>query len=306
MGEEREIIAVNVELGCDERCEDCERFFECESEKKWEIYHRRRMALARERLKNIRWKIAVASGKGGVGKSTVTANLAMGFALKGYKVGVLDHDFDGASIPTLLGTRGKRLTLGENGINPVKGLKDIAIVSTGLLPQGEEVLTWFHDMRRNATEEFLADVNWGKLDILLIDLPPGTSSDAVNLLQYIPDLDTVVVVTVPSELSQNVARKSILLARKAGAHVAGIVENMSGAICPHCKNVVDFLQKGGGEKIARELGVPLLERIPMEVEVSKASDEGIPVVFKYPESEAAKRYMDLVEKLEEILKKGAA
>jgi len=302
--EEREIIAINVDLTCDEKCEECEKFFDCKNPKKWEIYKRRRMARAREVMRNIRWKIAVASGKGGVGKSFVTANLAAAWAMKGYKVSVLDHDFDGPCIPKLLGMTGKRLTLSEKGIVPATGPLGITVVSMGLIMGGDEVLTWFHDMRRSATEEFLAHVDWGQRDILLVDLPPGTSSDAVNLLQYIPDLAGVVVVTVPTDVSQGVARKTILLAAKAGTRIFGVVENMSGYVCPKCGEVSYVFLKGGGERIAEELGVPFLGAIPLDQKISEASDRGVPFVYAYPETPGAKVFFSIRDKIEEMIEKG--
>ena len=300
---EVEIMAINVDLSCDGHCESCEKFFECENPKKWDMFKRRRMGVAREKMSKIQHKIAIVGGKGGVGKSITTTNLGMALALKGKRVSILDQDFDGASIPKMLGLMGKRLTLSERGIEPVEGYMGIQVISTGLILADEEVLTWFHDMRRNATEEFISHVNYGERDYLLIDLPPGTSSDSVNMMQYIPDLDGAVVVTIPSEVSQNVAKKACLLCIKAGVKIFGVIENMSGYVCPNCGAVVDILRRGGGEKLAKELDVPFFGRIPLDPRLSESCDRGEPFVKLYPDSPATKAMLKVVEAMEEAIEK---
>jgi ATP-binding protein involved in chromosome partitioning len=293
----REILAVNVDLGCDRVCERCEKFFDCNLPYKKDIFSRRRMSMARQRLSTIKYKIAVVGGKGGVGKTLTAVNLATALAMKGRKVSILDQDFDGPCVPKMLGVS-SRLLMGDNGIKPAEAILGIQVVSTGLILEADEVLTWYHDMRRNATEEFLSHVEYGERDYLLVDMPPGTSSDAANLLQYIPDLAGAVVVTVPSEVSQGVARKASLLCRKAGCEVFGIVENMSGFVCPHCSNEVYILQKGGGEALAEELGVPFLGRIPLDPKLSYCSDLGIPFVYQHPESPASKAMVRVADNIE--------
>lgn len=300
-GKLRDVIKVNVDLHCDYRCEDCEKFFECTDDKKWEIYKRRRMAKAHETMSKIKHKIAVLAGKGGVGKSTVTANLATALAMKGRRVCVLDHDFDGPCIPKMFGLLGKRLQIGSNGIVPVEALLGMKVVSTGLIMGQDEILTWFHDMRRSATEEFLAHVDYGEQDYLLVDLPPGTSSDTVNLMQYIPDLAGAVLVTVPSEVSQDVARKAALLCIKAGVKVFGVIENMSGTACPRCGEIFYVLQKGGGEKLAEELGVPFFGAIPLDPRLSECADMGVPFVYKYPDTPVAAAYRSVIDNIEKEL-----
>lgn len=298
---EAEILRVQVDQSCDFVCEECERFFECKAEEKQKIFDRRRMDLVKTAMAKVRRKIAVVGGKGGVGKSITTANLAIALALKGRKVCILDQDFDGPCIPKMLGLVGKRLKLGANGIVPVEGALGIKVVSMGSILQDEEVLTWFHDMRRNATEEFLCHVDYGENDYLFIDLPPGTSSDSVNTMQYIPDLSGAVVVTIPSEVSQGIAKKATLLCLKAGVRVLGVIENMSGFVCSHCGMTTDILRSGGGEKLAREMGVPFLGRIPLDPRLAEASDEGVPFVIRHPDSEAAKRMIAIAEGIEVVL-----
>lgn len=295
---EREILAINVDMSCTLRCENCERFFDCRSPAKMEIYQRRRMNQAKSAMTNIKNKVAVVGGKGGVGKSIMTSNLAVALAMRGRKVSILDQDFDGATIPKMLGVHGHRLKIGDNGIIPVEGFLGIEVVSMGSILTNEEVLTWFHEMRRSATEEFVCHVNYGERDYLLVDMPPGTSSDAINLMEYIPDLVGAVVVTIPSEVSQNVARKATILCNKAGVRVFGIIENMSGYVCPNCGERVNILRTGGGEKLAQEMGVPFLGRIPMDPRLSECSDEGVPFVHKYPQSEAAIDLNRIVDQIE--------
>lgn len=300
---EREIVGFNIQLKCDHKCEECERFFECRDIAKERIYRRRRMAKAVETMAKIRHKVAISGGKGGVGKSMVTANLAAALAKLGRKVSILDQDFDGSTIPKMFGIQGKqRLKIGERGIIPAKTEQGIDIVSLVLAVRSEDdVITMFHEMRRGTTEEFLANVDYGERDYLLIDLPPGTSSDACNLLQYIPDIDGTITVTVPSAVSQLAARKATILSAKAGCRVLGIIENMSGYVCGECGHQYDLMQRGGGEALAKELGVPFLGRIPLHPELSKASDVGIPFVIMFPENPASRVMMDIAHKLEEIL-----
>lgn len=302
----REVVSINVELRCDHKCENCERFFDCRDEMKWKIYRRRRMAQAVKKMANIKHKITVSGGKGGVGKSTVSVNLATAFAMMGRKVTILDQDFDGSTIPRMLGIQGiKKLRYGPQGIIPAEDTLGLGmqIISMALV-YPDDVITMFHEMRRGTTEEFLANVNYGERDYLIVDLPPGTSSDACNLLQYIPDLDGTITVTVPPAVSQLAARKATLLSAKAGSKVLGIIENMSGYICGKCGKEFDLMKKGGGEALAEELGVPFLGRLPLHPEVAEASDEGVPFVYKYPNNPVSKKMMEIAERLEkEILQK---
>jgi ATP-binding protein involved in chromosome partitioning len=283
----RELQAVNVSMSCDLVCERCERFFECQAPQKQDIYKRGRMGKARQNMERIRFKVAVVGGKGGVGKSTLTANLACALARDGCLVSVLDQDFDGPTMPRMLGVADKKMLVSERGIQPVEGILGIQVISTGCVVGSDEVLTWFHDMRRSATEEFLAHVDYGKRDYLLIDLPPGTSSDSVNLIQFIPDLDGTIIITVPSDVSQVVARKAALLCVKAGVPILGVVENMSGFVCPDCGRIVNIFRRGGGEKLAQSLDVPFLGEIPLDAKLSDSADNGRPYVVDYPESPAA-------------------
>ncbi len=298
---EKELVQLNVDLSCEFKCERCEKFYECDSPKKWDVYKRRRMGKALQAMNRIKYKIAVAGGKGGVGKSTVTANLACALAMMGRKVSVLDQDFDGATIPKMFGVMGKKLLLGANGLIPVEGLLGIQILSMGSLIREKEVVTMFHEMRRATTEEFLAHVDYGERDYLIVDFPPGTSSDAANLMQYIPDLDGTIIVTISPYVSQLAARRACLMSVKTGVQVLGIVENMSGCTCDRCGKPFDVLAPGGGRRLAQELNIPFLQSLDLNAEVSQACDEGIPFVYKYPENIVSKKVVDMADRLEKIL-----
>jgi ATP-binding protein involved in chromosome partitioning len=178
------------------------------------------------------------------------------------------------------------------------------VVSMGLILDEDEVLTWFHDMKRNATEELLCHVLYGERDYLIIDVPAGTSSDTVNLIQYIPELDGATVVTVPSEVSQAVAWKAVTLCQKAKVKVFGLFENQGTYICSQCGEKEDIFQAGGGEKLASKLNIPFLGSIPLSAQIAECSDEGIPFVYKYPESEGAKVIMKAVDLIEEQIWRG--
>lgn len=302
MKEEREILGINVMMRCDYKCEDCEKFFDCSDPMREKMFRRRRMGTAIRKMSNIKHKIAISGGKGGVGKSLTTCELAAALAMLGKRVTILDQDLDGSTVPKMFGIQGKKqLAYGSRGLIPATdelGL-GIQIVSLGLI-YPDDVITLFHQMRRGITEEFVAGVDYGERDYLLVDLPPGTSSDACNLLQYIPDLDGTITVTIPPLVSQLAARKATILAAKAGAKVLGIIENMSGYHCP-CGEEFYYMGKGGGEALAEELGVPFLGRIPLEEEVSRACDEGVPHVLKYPDCRASKAMMEIAKKVEQIV-----
>jgi Mrp family chromosome partitioning ATPase len=221
--------------------------------------------------------------------------------MMGKKVSILDQDFDGYTIPKMYGVMGKNFALGKNGLIPVEGLLGIQIVSMGAIVNENEVVTMFHELRRATTEEFLSHVDYGERDFLIIDLPPGTSSDAANLMQYIPDLNGTIIVTMPPYVSQLAARKASLMSIKTGVKVLGILENMSECICDKCGHAFNVLAPGGGRKLADELSVPFLGSLPLNAEVSEASDAGVPFVYKYPNNVVSKALTDIAAKLESDL-----
>ena len=301
---EKTVAHLQIDQACDLRCDRCDRYFQCNKPEKKTIIETERLKRARQAMAKIKHKIAVSAGKGGVGKSMTTCALAIGLALKGRKVGVLDHDFDGPCDHRMLGVVGKELRMTEEGIIPVEGPLGIKIVSLGNVLKEEEVLIWFHKMRRQATEEFLCHVAWGELDYLLVDLPPGTSSDAVDIMQYIPDLDGMITVTIPAKVSQVVAKKATKLAQMAQIRVLGVIENMSGYGCPQCGRIWEIFEKGGGELLAKECGVPLLGKIPMDPRVSSSNDRGAAFLLDYPDSPATKAVLEIVDKIIEMVEGG--
>lgn len=261
----------------------------------------RETEILRARMKKIRHKIAVISGKGGVGKSLVTVNLAMALAIKGRngRVGILDADIHGPCVPKMLGLKGSRLQSGPPGVFPAFGPMNIKVVSMGfLLPSDDSPVIWRGPLKMGAIRQFLSEIVWGNLDYLLIDLPPGTGDESLSVLQLLPEMDGVIIVTIPSEVSQDVVKKAVTFARKMGVPTIGIVENMSGMVCPHCGEKIDVFSVGGGEKIASDMGVPFLGNIPLDPRVSTATDAGTPFIAVHPDSPATRSFNSIVEKIE--------
>lgn len=257
-------------------------------------------------MAKIKHKIAVISGKGGVGKSTVTVNLAMAFATHGFvnSVGILDADITGPCIPKILGVKGRRLQGGPPGIFPAIGPLGIRVVSMDfLLPNDESPVIWRGPLKMRAIQQFLADIVWGELDFLFIDLPPGTGDEPLSVMQLLPEMDGVVIVTIPSEVSQIVVKKAVTFAKQLNIPVIGILENMSGFVCPKCGEQINIFKAGGGEKIAEDLSVPYLGKIPIDPEICRDSDLGSPFIIEHPNTPASKAFMNSVKKVEEFMKK---
>ena len=275
-----------------------------------EVANRRKQLLEQEqrlktRMSKIRHKIAVISGKGGVGKSTATVNLAVAFAMHGHSnsVGILDADIHGPSVPKILGLTGQRLQAGPPGVFPASGFLGIKVVSMDfLLPDENAPVIWRGPLKMTAIRQFLSDIVWGDLDFLLIDLPPGTGDEPLSVAQLLPEMDGVVIVTIPSEVSQIVVKKAVTFARKLGMPVIGIVENMSGFVCPNCGAKIDIFMSGGGQKIAKELSVPFLGSMPIDQKVCEDSDRGVPFIVEHADSQASKAFMEIVKKIESFLK----
>lgn len=258
---------------------------------------------ARERLELIRHKLLVMSGKGGVGKSTVTVNLAMAFAMHGYvnSVGILDADIHGPCVPKMLGLRGQRLQANPIGVWPVMGPLGIGVVSMDFLLSSDEPVIWRGPLKMRAIQQFLSDMMWGDLEFLFIDLPPGTGDEPLSVMQLIPDMDGVIIVTIPSEVSQVVVKKAVTFARQLGVPIIGIIENMSGFVCPKCGTEINIFKVGGGQKIAEDLSVPFLGSIPIDPEICRDSDNGMPFITEHVDSPATKAFMEIVKKIERFL-----
>ena len=255
----------------------------------------------KQRMSKIKHKIAIISGKGGVGKSLVTVNLATGLARNGRKgkIAILDADLTGPCIPKMMGLKGRKLDLGPAGIQPSLGPEDIGVVSMDfLLPSDDAPVIWRGPLKMGAIRQFLEEVAWGDMDYLLVDLPPGTGDESLSILQLLPEMDGVVIVTIPSEVSQAVVKKAVTFARKMNVPILGIVENMSGMPCPHCGEIIEVFSRGGGAKVSDEMDVELLGSIPLDPQVATDSDEGIPFIVKHPDSPAAKAFTQIIKKIE--------
>ncbi len=254
-------------------------------------------------LGKIKHKIAIISGKGGVGKSTVTANLAMAFASSGQKVGIIDADLHGPCIPKMLGIKRQTLKGGPGGlIFPVTGKFGIKVVSMDfLLPSDEAPVIWRGPLKMSALKQFVSDVAWGDLDYLFIDLPPGTGDEPLSIMHLIPDMDGVVIVTMPSELSEAIVKKSVTFAKEVGVPVIGIVENLSGYVCPDCGKKIDIFKSGGGKRISEALSVPYLGSLPIDPRVCDDSDNGLPFMAENQNLPIAKAFSEIVTKTKQFL-----
>jgi ATP-binding protein involved in chromosome partitioning len=248
-------------------------------------------------LSKIKNRLLVFSGKGGVGKSTVAANLAMSFAHKGMKVGLLDVDIHGPNLPKMLGVENKRLDVTSGGIKPVEVKKNLKLVSMSFLLQDPDLpVIWRGPMKMKAIQQFLGDVKWDDLDWLVIDSPPGTGDEPLSVAQLIPATGAVIV-TTPQEVSLMDSRKAVAFARKLELKILGIIENMSGMICPHCGKTINLFKEGGGQKAAQELGVPFLGKIPLDPDIVILGDEGKAFVDSQPDSKASEAFREVVDNI---------
>jgi Mrp family chromosome partitioning ATPase len=249
-----------------------------------------------QRLGQIRQKVLVLSGKGGVGKSTVAANLAMSLALAGYKVGLLDIDIHGPSIPKLLGLEGESCPpAAESGaIQPVPVGENLAVMSIGfLLRSPSDAVIWRGPLKYKMIQQFLGDVAWGALDALVIDSPPGTGDEPLSVAQLVGHPASAIVVTTPQDVAVADVRRSITFCQQLHLQVLGVVENMSGFVCPHCGKTTDLFKAGGGEALAREMTVPFLGRVPLDPQVVISGDAGTPLVRQFAESPTALAFANI-------------
>lgn len=256
------------------------------------------------RLARVRRKILVLSGKGGVGKSAVTVQLALALARTRRRVGVLDVDLNGPCVPKMLGLGNQKLTLSTEGAQPPIGPLGIRVASMAFLLDRDQATrwkgpmdltpVWLGMMEASVIRELMADIAWGELDVLLFDLPPGAAADKPPAIaNLIPELEGAVAVTVPSEVAMEVVKKSLVYARDLGIRILALVENMSGTLCPRCGQTI-HPSGDKGQRLADELGIPLLARIPFDAELAQSLDSGIPLPEEHPVS---RLFMDLAQKL---------
>ena len=241
--------------------------------------------------------IAVGSGKGGVGKTTLAVNLAVALAKMGHKVGLLDADVYGPNVPLMLGVNSQPRMVGENRIEPLEAFR-LKVISVGFLNPGDKPIIWRGPMLHQIVRQFLGLVEWGHLDYMVVDLPPGTGDVALSLVQTVP-LTGAIVVSTPSDVSLQDARKAIEMFRQMKVDLVGVAENMSYFVCPHCQHEIDIFSRGGAERTAQQFGVPFLGSIQLDPEVRKAGDTGKPVVLEGENSPHAKSMYAFARKVME-------
>lgn len=255
-------------------------------------------------LTRIRHKIIVLSGKGGVGKSTVSANLASALSEKGYDVGLMDCDIHGPSIPKMLGIEDKRPISTETSIEPVLVTPKLKVMSMGFLLQDKDSpVIWRGPLKMAAIKQFIGDFDWGGLDYLIVDLPPGTGDEPLSIAQLIPNSNGAVIVTTPQDVALVSVRKSINFVKNMNMPVIGIIENMSGFRCPYCDKEIDIFKTGGGMKASMDFKVPFLGKVPIDTKIVLAGDGGEPFLNKNADTDAGKSFTKIVGKIENIIYK---
>ena len=280
-------------------CEMCE--FNNETDCKADKNEHNRW-LVNKRMNEIKHKLIVGSNKGGVGKSTVTTNLAIALQESGYSVGLADADLHGPNIPKLLQAENVRLKSTDVGIDPYETSNGLKVASLGFLIEDPNMhIAWRDAVKYDFIIELLGNINWGPLDYLLFDLPPGTGNEQITIIDFIGEVDGAVVVTTPQDLAILDARKMISFSRDSNVPIVGVIENMSTMTCPHCEKDIDVFKKGGGKNLAEELVLPYLGSIPLDGEIVANSDNGQPVVLSRPDSVAAKAFMKLAENCHKFL-----
>ncbi len=248
----------------------------------------------------VKHTIMVMSGKGGVGKSTVSVNLAVTLAKK-FKVGLIDVDINGPDDPMLLGVSGRDVEVKENQILPVKSDFGVDVISMGfMLPSDDTAIIWRGALRHKAIQQFLEEVQWEGYDFMVLDMPPGTGDEALSISQLVPKVDGVVIVVTPQDVALLDARKAIDFCKKVEMRVLGIVENMSGFVCPHCGETTYIFKKGGGEEAAKKYNVPFLGRIPFSLDVVNGTDDGKPSAAS--DNEVSRIFSEITQKVEDELK----
>jgi len=255
----------------------------------------------RQRVKQIKHQILVLSGKGGVGKSTVAVNLAVSLALAGRKVGLLDIDIHGPSVPKILNLEGKTIQAARDVILPVKTVENLKVMSIGFLLRGSsDAVIWRGPMKYQMIKQFLKDVDWGNLDFLIVDSPPGTGDEPLSIVQLLENADGAIIVTTPQEVALSDVRKCITFCAQLNLPILGVLENMSGFICPKCGENIDIFKSGGGQKMAKQMNVPFLGRIPIDPQIVQACDSGRPFVYHYNRTETAKAFEKILNPILEL------
>ena len=270
-----------------DHCEGCDGT-NCEGCANAEQKMQEEMRKVREQADMIKNVIVVMSGKGGVGKSTVAVNLAVSLSLAGKDVGILDVDVHGPSVPKLLKIQDADIKSDGEKIIPAE-VGNLKVMSVGLVTADrDEAIIWRGPLKYNIIKQFIGDVRWGNLDYLIIDCPPGTGDEVLSVIQLLGTVRGAVVVTTPQDIATYDVKKSISFCRKLNVEVLGVVENMSGFVCPHCGEVTEIFKSGGGEQMAKEMGVKFLGKIPLDPDIASSSDDGTPYVFRFTKAPTAK------------------
>jgi ATP-binding protein involved in chromosome partitioning len=274
---------------------------ECPSKKhmsKGDIEELKEKLMLEQNTLGIKHKIMVMSGKGGVGKSSIAANIAVGLSMKGKQVGLMDIDIHGPSIPKMVGLEGTPLKQTEEGLMPIEYSANLTVMSIGfIIRDKKDAVIWRAPLKHSLIRQFLTDVRWGDLDYLIIDCPPGTGDELISIAQLLEDADGVIIVTTPQDVAVNDVRKSITFCRHVNLPVIGVIENLSGFVCPNCGTVVDIFKTGGGEKMASEMEVPFLGRIPIDPKIVEHSDNGKPFIQYVSQSPAVSAFEAVITPL---------
>jgi len=256
-----------------------------------------------EKFSKIKQKIIVLSGKGGVGKSTVSTNLAVGLSLKSYKVGLLDVDLHGPNVPNMLGLKNISPKITPEGIYPVEYSENLKVISIGFFAKDEDAIIWRGPLKHKAIQQFLTDTIWGELDFLIADCPPGTGDEILSIYHVLSKVDGAIIVATPQNVALADVKRSIRFCQETKIPIIGIVENMSGFVCPKCGTQIDIFKTNGARNLAKKYNIPFLGKIPIEPTLVQAEDEGKPYVKYYPESETAKAFFQIIENLKNQLMK---
>jgi len=252
-------------------------------------------------LRKIKHKLIVMSGKGGVGKTSTSVNLAIALANKGFQVGVMDVDLHGPDVPRMLGLKGMLELSGNKKLEPMHRMENLKVISIESLTMSkDDAIIWRGPIKYSAIKQFIGDVEWGDLDFLIIDSPPGTGDEPLTIAQTIQDAKAIIV-TTPQEVSLADVRKSISFCKTVKMEIFGMIENMSGFVCPHCGEKVDIFGSGGGERTAAAASIPFLGRIPMDPRVVTCGDDGCSIQEKYADSEAAKAISSIADRVAKLI-----
>ncbi|MBW2366925.1 MAG: Mrp/NBP35 family ATP-binding protein [Deltaproteobacteria bacterium] len=255
--------------------------------------------LARESLSKIKNKFIVMSGKGGVGKTSAAVNLSIALANQGHKVGLMDVDLHGPDIPRMLGLEGMLIVTSKGKILPQRFSSNLSAVSIeSLMPDKDEAVIWRGPLKHSAIRQFVGEVQWGSLDFLIIDSPPGTGDEPLTIAQLIKDARAIIV-TTPQEVALGDVRKSINFCKRVNMEIFGLIENMSGFQCPHCHEMVDLFGTGGGEKTAAITGIPFLGKIPFDSRMVACGDSGTPYQNMHKDTTVSKSFLEVAQKMGE-------